>query len=487
MSSLKNQYFSWFPFKRTSREIKDENTAKTILRPPSDLLLHEPIQLTVFDMLVPPIYILHLHFFRNPSTIATFMPTNKLIASFHQTLNQFPVLYGKLDHTNDGPTQIIPTDRGITITVEQATVEFDDMEPDWSISKIPKTFLATDSLPQAGDAPLIAARITRLPNNEGVAISVAIHHCITDDHGLLLFLNTWAAYTRGEPIQSSHYSNIDLLRLQGPNILNDGVYRLLKKKYTDEHKDLILSSTKSASIKTGLFRISSEQLLCLKRDAVDTHAASNFIQTTAESWVSPNDALIALIWRAIIRAKQHSANKQSNLYLFIDSRPRWNPPLPKEFFGNAIYCLELSLLTGNLLQKPIGEIARQIHEESAKLNGDYLQSTLTSKPTLISQAKEVQHALITDTEVDVGITNLSSFPIYSVNFGYGTPVCCRVFSNLHKNRVVIIPAPNSFEGIEVLIALNTDHIDRLSKDESLAIMPSILIKIFNSIVCCKSQ
>ncbi|KAI8049942.1 transferase [Syncephalis plumigaleata] len=480
MSSMSN-YLCCFPWwrlkKRPSRNHVDTFNTTVVLEPPSDIL-KEPIALSPFDAVMPSIYMLYLYIYRNPNPTAEFMPTDKLVASLRKTLDAFPVLYGELQDLDDGRVQVIapPTTngngirRGVPVTVKQSDLDLDTLEPLWRLDAIPSELIAADSLPPTRQSPLFVARITRF---------APMHHTITDGYGLVLFLKTWAANMRDDPTSPPPVAYYDptLLVPNGPPTYDHPEYHWMKPEYREQYNDPTYFDAPPASTRTGMFRISKERLITLKReameslDSIDTEQEETTPEDTSGKpiksntpWVSTSDALAALIWRAGIRANGHAPEKPSHIHLSLNGRSRWEPPLADGLFGNGTFRLGPRLSTADLLTKPIGHVAYQIRKESEKMTGAYLQSTINLKATLVGQRNKVKHALPINIGIDFSITNVVALNVYELDFGYGNPVCFRLPVGLREDRASVIPAPKSFEGVEVIITLTSDAFSRLLMD-----------------------
>ena len=64
------------------------------------------------------------------------------------------------------------------------------------------------------------------------------------------------------------------------------------------------------------------------------------------------------------------------MYVAVDSRVRLQPPLPRGYFGNAIFMATPMALAGDLISKPIDSAASIIHEVLAQIDDEYLRSAL---------------------------------------------------------------------------------------------------------------
>ncbi|KAH0717230.1 hypothetical protein KY285_013261 [Solanum tuberosum] len=66
--------------------------------------------------------------------------------------------------------------------------------------------------------------------------------------------------------------------------------------------------------------------------------------------ISSLQAVLAHVWQSVIRCRNLDHNEETTFEVPIDMRKRLNPPLPEEFFGNAIYPATITVKTGELLE-----------------------------------------------------------------------------------------------------------------------------------------
>ena len=134
----------------------------------------------------------------------------------------------------------------------------------------------------------------------------------------------------------------------------------------------------SAPLELCIFRISATKLPQLKSAA----SAPN----QSDEWISTNDALCALLWRQITRARTHAvytANFGSlcpetplNCCLALEARRRMVPALPEGYLGNAIFHCRINSDLGTVTSSsvPLHTIAKLFREavtryDSAKIHG----------------------------------------------------------------------------------------------------------------------
>jgi len=66
---------------------------------------------------------------------------------------------------------------------------------------------------------------------------------------------------------------------------------------------------------------------------------------------------------------------------------------------------------------------------------------------------------------NLAVTSWFKFPMYDLDFGYGTPTKCRLYNDTKIDGVsAIIKTPADDGGLEVYISLITEHMQKLEQD-----------------------
>src|SRR5664279_600521 len=88
--------------------------------------------------------------------------------------------------------------------------------------------------------------------------------------------------------------------------------------------------------------------------------------------ISTFQALSALMWRCIIRARRFHPDQKTSCSLAIQNRARLQPPLPANYFGNSVYAVRTTTTAGELLENNLGWAAWLAHQAVA----NYTDSTI---------------------------------------------------------------------------------------------------------------
>ncbi|KAI9595346.1 transferase [Syncephalis fuscata] len=169
-----------------------------------DERLQQVYQLSHTNYRPPSLYINRLLFYKNHRQKAVFMPIDALIISLRKTINQYPIVCGRLTKREDGEYEVRPSSKGVLISEVDSENDIAKFEPDWPYKDLTNEWRAIVQ-PSTENMPLLAIKITRFANNSGLVMCVAGHHYIADGSGWSMLLKSWAAFARGEtPPPPSH-------------------------------------------------------------------------------------------------------------------------------------------------------------------------------------------------------------------------------------------------------------------------------------------
>ncbi|WJX41386.1 hypothetical protein P8452_28746 [Trifolium repens] len=120
-----------------------------------------------------------------------------------------------------------------------------------------------------------------------------------------------------------------------------------------KHHQEFISEYKSPILRDRFFHFTKDYIAKLKSKA------NNEFNTTK---ISSFQALSAHVWRCVTRARQLTNNQKTSCKLAINNRSRMEPPLPKEYFGNAIDVVSVETTVEELLKNNLGWAAMKVNE-----------------------------------------------------------------------------------------------------------------------------
>lgn len=224
--------------------------------------------------------------------------------------------------------------------------------PSLDSSQFPASVLSSTSLaPMKGlpyiysanetPSPVLAIQANFIPG--GLLLCFSASHNITDATGLAQAIRLFARALRDEPFHPDDIKAANMSRFTtASSKTTDDKAHSTNHDYllwnpTNLSTDLSASSDKSTTDagdpQWSYFRLSGARLALLKT-RLTTMLPSDI------PFISSNDIITALIWRAITRSRlyRHGTNDTSSSTLMraVDGRGRLSPPLPKAYLGSMM-------------------------------------------------------------------------------------------------------------------------------------------------------
>ena len=93
--------------------------------------------------------------------------------------------------------------------------------------------------------------------------------------------------------------------------------------------------------------------------------------------ISTNDCLASIFWRACIQGMEDAKNSDTSIFqLACNGRFRKKPPLPRTFFGNAMFIVYSNLHQEKLCNDSAYRTACRIRKAIIKVTDAYMQSVI---------------------------------------------------------------------------------------------------------------
>ncbi|KAL1918877.1 uncharacterized protein VTP21DRAFT_2899 [Calcarisporiella thermophila] len=430
------------------------------------ILPAKPLRLSGFENMMPPVYTRVVYYFKKPPELSskeTFMPHTCLLESLKLTVDAIPIVCGCLRKAEDMSLEVsfergsMP---GAHFSVAQTTSNFPDAGSDvFQPDQVETELFSTSAYAQKTSPILFAARLTRYPCGS-VALGISMHHSIADFSSLSYFVNTWGRIARGAEFEKMAWDRSSIANKENLKFFDDPPDLTLDTK-------LIATSNRNAppppppNIKVRSFVVTKEALTKLK-DAVLSKNKDK------EMRISTHDAFVAHAWSAITRARNIGGDREVICGISVDTRAKFDPPLPANTFGSLVIC-KLTRLPAELVsnEEQMSLVAQSIRSSLIQINNEYLRQNLEwidkqpdkSKVTInINQRNEVVNS------------SWTKFAVYEADFGYGSPLRAMLPPWSIEGRLIILPSPPHWTEGEwnVLISLNPTALKRLEEDEEFS-------------------
>lgn len=319
----------------------------------------------------------------------------------------------------------------------------------------------------------------------GFILGLAMHHSLTDAPGADGFLTTWAensmAAKNGSPFKPIDDANRDRSRLSAPKPPSAERWKQLDGKFTTlkdvggptppPPADFVIPP-----IVSRIWHLSSTSLEQLKADASPLRTGDRV--SKAQSWISTYDAVMALFWKTMTRAKipllNPSMDDKSSIIHPANARSRLDPPLPPRYLGNGCALPRAGpLAVGELIDADLRRLAPLVRQGIREITPQYT----AEMPEWVAGLRDRRWITVNMNNflgIDLAGTSWQGMEAYQKHdFGFGLPVALRWPNPMFEGYVFIFPQRAGVkgavpdEGLEVCVCLEEGSADRLLKDEEL--------------------
>ncbi|KAK1677208.1 hypothetical protein QYE76_038056 [Lolium multiflorum] len=357
-----------------------------------------------------------------------------LAASFSRAIGRFYPLAGRFAADSDRPGRLTISlrcgDEGAGfvhavapgVTVADITGPL-DVIPRLVWSFFPLTgMLGTDAAVDAS-RPLLAAQVTELA--DGVFVAMSLNHGAA--YGTTWFLDGCAV-----PIPLPFAKVEDIAR---------------RFQYPPVHECAL--------------RFSSESVKKLKAKANAEMAA------TATATISSLQAVLALVWRAVCRARGLAPGQETTCALPVGCRTRLKG-MPNRYVGNAVAGAVGKATVGEVLgDNRLGWAAWLLNRAVASVDEASVRRELASWPENPT-FKYVAECVGDPASAAVVVTGSPRFDVYGNNFGWGRPVGVRSGAgNKLDGMVTVYEGGSGGAGMELEVCVAPHVLARLVADEEL--------------------
>jgi omega-hydroxypalmitate O-feruloyl transferase len=235
----------------------------------------------------------------------------------------------------------------------------------------------------------------------GFVLGLAINHCMFDGVGAMQFVNSWGETARGLPLSLPPALDRAVLRARDPPQVDFPHHEFAQ--ITDNDDDGEDEEDSDSPLLHRSFRFTPASIARLKAAvALEGRACTTF------------EALAGFVWSARTRALGMRPSRRSKLLFAVDGRPRFSPPLPAGYFGNAIVLTSAACPAGELASS-LPRAVRLVRAAAGAVTDAYMRSAVDyfeatrARPSLASTLL---------------ITAWSRLPFRAADFGWGPPAAC---------------------------------------------------------------
>ncbi|XP_020595237.1 uncharacterized acetyltransferase At3g50280-like [Phalaenopsis equestris] len=428
-----------------------EIISKHTVKPPTNSS-HPPLcHLTPWDVaMLCPHYIQKGLLFTNlPPSLPIHHLLTTLKASLSITLQHFYPLAGRLatqKHLNGDEITSLHVfidcnDQGAEFIHAKAgkITSFDFLSPGDDIPPFVNSFFPLDGAVShdGHSAPLLSVQITELAGGD-IFIACCFNHVVGDGTSYWNFFNAWAEITRT--------NSLSLPPVHARWFI-DGENPPVKLPFSDSSQ--FVERFSPPALRQRFFHFSAESIAKLKKKANEEIRTEENDRKQSQIVISSFQALCAMIWRAISRARRFPAEQLTTCRLAIQNRGRLRPPQSPEYFGNSIYAVEATAAAGELEANGLGWAARELN---GAVNG-HTDEAIRGKLREYHAAPMVYKMTMFDPK-SVMVGSSPRFDMYGCDFGWGKGAAVRCGpANKFDGKVSAFPGREGDGSVDLEICL----------------------------------
>ncbi|EEC82801.1 hypothetical protein OsI_27570 [Oryza sativa Indica Group] len=307
---------------------------------------------------------------------------------------------------------------------------------------------ATESL------PVLSTQVTEL--SDGVFIAMSVNHVVGDGTNFWEFMNTWSEISRssgGELGISPSASTSTSPPLVVKRWFLDNCTVPIPLSFA-KLEQIIPRSEHQAPVQECFFAFSAASIRKLKAKANDEIAG-------AAVAISSLQALLALVWRAVSRARGLAPRQETAYVVVVGCRGRVGG-ISSGYMGNAVVPGAVRLTAGEIMERGLGWTAWQLNKYVASFDEAAMRGALASwprRPDFFSVLSLLGGAAI--------ITGSSPrFDVFGNDFGWGRPATVRSGgANKFDGKVTVYEGPDGAGSMSLEVCLTPAALAKLVADE----------------------
>ncbi|XP_010268378.1 PREDICTED: 10-deacetylbaccatin III 10-O-acetyltransferase-like [Nelumbo nucifera] len=289
-----------------------------------------------------------LHVFRHGQEAA------KVISeALSKALVPYYPMAGRLKESSQGVLQISCTGEGIWFVQASANCSLETVNYFDNVGMTPNDKLLPDQPFEAnGMDPLVQMQVTEFTCS-GFVIGFIFCHAICDGLGMAQFLNAVGEFARG--LQQPSVAPVWLREIipTPPRLLRAATGPTPRRPPPPSSPPLTMPDYK---LQHATIDISPDGINQLKGE---------FLELTGRT-CSTFEVVAACLWSCRTRAIDFKRGTQVKLVYLANGRHLFNPPLPKGFYGNCFFPINVTVSSEALSQASIAEVIKLIQEARSR-------------------------------------------------------------------------------------------------------------------------
>ncbi|KAL9227566.1 hypothetical protein vseg_003243 [Gypsophila vaccaria] len=296
---------------------------------------------------------------------------------------------------------------------------------------------------------LISIQVTDLV--DGVFIGFAMNHSLGDGRSLWCFIDTLSKIFMN---QTSNHNDNNIEKPVFKAVFSDGYGPVMKLPYLDP-SEVITRLEVDPRLRLRIFQFSAESIATLKAQA----------NQKSDSKISSFQALSAFVWISITRAQNRPNDSNTDCWLTADTRPKHDPPLSPNHFGNFVHLIRATSKVNDLIGNGLGPASTLLHKAVMGLDSKVIRANLKARD---ETPQVVQLKLLSKYFGDnppLIFTGSTRFDPYGPEFGLGKAVATRGgYSTWMNGRVTIDAGHEGGGSVDLHVCVLSKVMDVLERD-----------------------
>ncbi|XP_070033595.1 stemmadenine O-acetyltransferase-like [Nicotiana tomentosiformis] len=407
-------------------------------------------KISFLDQLAPSSYVPVILFYNNANVVNDHLNKENTLASdllkksLAETLSYYYPLAGRFKDLNS----IECNDDGVLYMEAQANFHLSMFLENPDIPFLNKFLPCKGNCLEQSCQPLLAVQTSTFECG-GRAIGVCMLHKVVDASAMSSFLKTWAKLTHGEGDKTLDPDFTSAISLFPP-------IESLPIKFIRNFENFYFQGSKSPMRR---FLFDSKAIKALKAN------------TSSQSVPFPSkiEALTAFLCKRIAAASKFLTDAPKTLVIthVANLRPRVEPPLPQNSFGNLLW-IAFAFYDPLDASIELPDLAIMLREVFAQLTAENIKDI--DNESTFTTLNEWLESVSTNENIKIfRFTSWCNMGIYDVNYGWGKPVWVAHMGDLDaanirsKHQFVFLESACK-EGIELWIASDDEEIRVVEKD-----------------------
>ena len=451
--------------------------------------------LSPLDMLMPRMHVPKLLYFVSTAEPAEIV--SNFLGALELVLKNVPIIAGSVATSKQDGVQKGSLSVQSPFFAAHEILCVNDLRDEYDYEQLQAAHFPTDALAfeaiapkqfgkAADSAPVMVAQVNFIRG--GLLLFLGFHHCVFDEVGIFNVMRIWSLYCRGEValdfVTPQWFDRSPLLQGAGTGKVED------HPEYTLAPEGAIARATEDPSVyfsgspdvESRIYFFSDNALGRLKL-AATVPSTNNGVECA--TWVSTNDALIALLWCCVTSARMvESKRATSEIFplfaMTVNGRQRFHPPISPDYCGNVVLIAKTVAKVDDMLAQEPGRLAKAASLVRTAVN--FVDDTYARDVIQMVRKTENVDRLASRRrpamEHSLGCTTWARQPYYGLDWGNTIGGACqRVRGRSLKTDglLLILPRIASAEslngqsdarqgGIEVQLGLRREHHQRLLED-----------------------